>query len=179
MDKQKLSIDGLLKILPILEDIAEEKYDDCGIVNIRIHQDGNLRIDAENPTLLVSEAAENNIELIYLGKDRYGENCFEAHVPIMELQPLAGPGVPAPSPQSATPSKAVGTPQPTQQDSPPQQQQQQQQQPQPQAQPNQEQMVQAVMAQIMPEIEKQVGEMMQNFAKKSTAFWKSGSKSKL
>jgi hypothetical protein len=82
-----LNKNGLLKILPLLEQIAEEKYGDHGGLNIFII-DNNLKIDAKMPKLLVNELKDLGVGLEYLGKD--GANRYSYDV-LVELGEVATP----------------------------------------------------------------------------------------
>ena len=142
----KLNRKGLVKLLPFFEEIAEDLYSDDCEINIMILDD-NLYIDAENPVMLMSEAEENGVKLEYVGKDRYSRPCFKAYV--MEEQPLAGAGVPAPSPQSVSADKPMAAGR--KESSGPE---------------DQTKMLQQMMTNIMPQIQKQVEEMLNQWGKK-------------
>ena len=90
--KVKLNRNGLFKILPLLEEIADEVYSECGGLWIRIGYDGELRVETKDPSRLFEEAAKSDITVAYVGKDKFGECCFDVYVPIMEIGGSAGSG---------------------------------------------------------------------------------------
>ena len=103
--KRKLNKYGLLKLIPYLDGLSEEVYGDCGGVNISIGYDGRLRIDVNNPNVLVVEAIKNGVELTYIGADKNNDACFEAYVIEQEIPAMApnlpqdvGSGAAAPAP---------------------------------------------------------------------------------
>lgn len=74
---RQLSVSGLRKMIRFLEDIADDCYGSCGGLNIRIANDGNLRIDAHEPHSLIDEARKYDLHIAYLGRDMKGEYCYQ------------------------------------------------------------------------------------------------------
>lgn len=161
--KAKLNKDGLTKIIPWLEQVADEMYGDHGDLYLRIGYDGGLRIEAKNPGSLVEEASKSGLTIAYVGRDKFGDYCFDVYAPIFEQltlppgQDVTTPaGVPmSHSPTSVSSHKSVGV----KQSSPgviPGQKQPQQQQP---GQPDQDQIVQAIIDKATPELQKAMQDM--------------------
>ena len=88
--KIELNTRGLRKALPFLERLSEDIYD--GGINMRIGRDGQLRMDAKNPIALMEIASGYGIEILYAGKDRHNDYCYDI---IAEAAPE---GVPSPVP---------------------------------------------------------------------------------
>lgn len=82
--KIELNVKGLRKALPFLEKLSEDIYD--GGINMRIGRDGQMRMDAKNPIALMEIASGYGIEIMYSGKDRHNDYCYdiivEAEAPV-------------------------------------------------------------------------------------------------
>lgn len=84
MNKGKLNKSGLMKLIPYLEEIANEVYGDHGGLNLRIGYDGELRMECADPSALIQYAAKEGLTIAYVGKDKFSEACFEIYAPINE-----------------------------------------------------------------------------------------------
>ena len=162
--KAKLNKDGLTKIIPWLEQVANEMYGDHGDLYLRIGYDGGLRIEAKNPGSLVEEASKSGLTIAYVGRDKFGDYCFDVYAPVSEqltLPPGLDVTTPAGTPMSHSPTsvsshKSVGVKQsspgakPDERPGQPQQQQ---------GQPDQNKIVQAIIDKATPELQKAMQDM--------------------
>ena len=144
----RIGYSGLIKILPLLEQIGQRHYHASGGINIRI-ADHELRIDTENPISLISEASESHgLRLIYTGKDKYGESCFHVFDEEATFMEQEVPAPEAPEPVGRASDEAM-----------------------------QKQMVEAitssVMASVNEQIEQKMEEFRQQFSQTLEAFGKS------
>jgi hypothetical protein len=106
--KIELNTKGLRKALPFLEKLSEDVYD--GGVNMRIGRDGQLRMDAKNPIALMEIASGYGIEIVYAGKDKHNDYCYDI---IAEAGPA--PEVsPVPTGAGSEPPGDVSRPDPAQ-----------------------------------------------------------------
>lgn len=76
MIRMEINRNGLIKLIPFFEDVIKEHI---GVEGPRVHvgYDGLLRSDSRIEDLVDILGENYDIDLVYLGQDRYGEYVFE------------------------------------------------------------------------------------------------------